>query len=198
MKKSLILLFAAMLAFSASAFAQKTVKLGHINSSDLMQIMPGKDSAQAAFEAEVKILEGELKAMQDELEKKLNDYQERKSQMTELIRTTKEQELNDLNQRITIYQQNAQKKLQEKEAELLQPIIDRAKQAISDVAKENGYTYIFDTSAGAVLYQQDSDDILNLVKMSVFFTACEKFLVSTFSFYLVVNHKYDFVGIDNC
>lgn len=164
MKKSLILLFAAMLAFSASAFAQKTVKLGHINSSDLMQIMPGKDSAQAAFEAEVKILEGELKAMQDELEKKLNDYQERKSQMTELIRSTKEQELNDLNQRITIYQQNAQKKLQEKEAELLQPIIDRAKQAISDVAKENGYTYIFDTSAGAVLYQQDSDDILNLVK----------------------------------
>lgn len=164
MKKSLILLFAAMLAFSASAFAQKTVKLGHINSSDLMQIMPGKDSAQAAFEAEVKILEGELKAMQDELEKKLNDYQERKSQMTELIRSTKEQELNDLNQRIQIYQQNAQKKLQEKEAELLQPIIDRAKQAISDVAKENGYTYIFDTSAGAVLYQQDSDDIFNLVK----------------------------------
>ncbi len=164
MKKSLILLFAAMLAFSASAFAQKTVKLGHINSSDLMQIMPGKDSAQSAFEAEVKILEGELKAMQDELEKKLNDYQERKSQMTELIRTTKEQELNDLNQRIQVYQQNAQKKLQEKEAELLQPIIDRAKQAISDVAKENGYTYIFDTSAGAVLYQQDSDDILNLVK----------------------------------
>jgi len=164
MKKSLILLFAAMLAFSASAFAQKTVKLGHINSSDLMQIMPGKDSAQSAFEAEVKILEGELKAMQDELEKKLNDYQERKSQMTELIRSTKEQELNDLNQRIQVYQQNAQKKLQEKEAELLQPIIDRAKQAISDVAKENGYTYIFDTSAGAVLYQQDSDDILNLVK----------------------------------
>lgn len=164
MKKSLILLFAAMLAFSASAFAQKTVKLGHINSSDLMQIMPGKDSAQAAFEAEVKILEGELKAMQDELEKKLNDYRERKSQMTELIRTTKEQELNDLDQRIQVYQQNAQKKLQEKEAELLQPIIDRAKQAISDVAKENGYTYIFDTSAGAVLYQQDSDDILNLVK----------------------------------
>ena len=164
MKKSLILLFAAMLAFSASAFAQKTVKLGHINSSDLMQIMPGKDSAQAAFEAEVKILDGELKAMQDELEKKLADYKERKSQMTELIRTTKEQELNDLNQRIQVYQQNAQKKLQEKEAELLQPIIDRAKQAISDVAKENGYTYIFDTSAGAVLYQQDSDDILNLVK----------------------------------
>ena len=164
MKKSLILLFAAMLAFSASAFAQKTIKLGHINSSELMQIMPGKDSAQAAFEAEVKVLEGELKAMQEELEKKYTDYQERKAQLSDLLRTTKEQELSDLQQRIQVYQQNAQKKLQEKEAELLQPIIDKAKQAISAVAKENGYTYIFDTSAGALLYQQDSDDILSLVK----------------------------------
>ncbi|MBP5327249.1 MAG: OmpH family outer membrane protein [Bacteroidales bacterium] len=164
MKKSLILLFAAVIAFGASAMAQKTIKLGHINSSELMQIMPGKDSAQAAFEAEVKILEGELTAMQEELQKKYTDYQERKSQMTELIRSTKEQELNDLNQRITVYQQNAQQKLQEKEKELLQPIIDRAKQAISDVAKENGYTYIFDSSAGTLLYQQDSDDIFSLVK----------------------------------
>lgn len=164
MKKSLVLLFAAMFAFGTAAFAQKSVKLGHINSTDLMQIMPGKDSAQAAFEAEVKIVEGELKAMQEELQAKYNDYQERRAQMTDLIRTTKEQEIRDLDTRIQTYQQNAQQKLREKETELLQPIIDRAKQAIADVAKENGYTYIFDTSAGTLLYQQDSDDILALVK----------------------------------
>ncbi|MBQ6955841.1 MAG: OmpH family outer membrane protein [Bacteroidales bacterium] len=164
MKKSLILLIAAMFAFGTTAFAQKNIKLGHINSSELMQIMPGKDSAQAAFQAEVTLLEGELTAMQEELQKKYNDYQERKAQMTELIRNTKEQELNDLNQRIQTYQQNAQQKLQEKEKELLQPIIDRAKEAIAAVAKENGYSYIFDTSAGTLLYQQDSDDILELVK----------------------------------
>ncbi len=164
MKKSLILLFAAMFAIGTSAFAQKTIKLGHINSSELMQIMPGKDSAQAAFQAEVSLLESELTAMQEELQKKYNDYQERKAQMTELIRGTKEQELTDLNQRIQTYQQNAQQKLQEKEKELLQPIIDRAKEAIAAVAKENGYTYIFDTSAGTLLYQQDSDDIMALVK----------------------------------
>lgn len=164
MKKNLILLFAAMFAFGTAAFAQKNIKLGHINSTELMQIMPGKDSAQAAFQAEVTMLEGELTAMQEELQKKYNDYQERKAQMTELIRGTKEQELSDLNQRIQTYQQNAQQKLQEKEKELLQPIIDRAKEAISAVAKENGYTYIFDTSAGTLLYQQDSDDIMALVK----------------------------------
>lgn len=164
MKKNLIFLFVAMFAIGTSAFAQKTIKLGHINSSELMQIMPGKDSAQTAFQAEVSLLESELTAMQEELQKKYNDYQERKAQMTDLIRGTKEQELTDLNQRIQTYQQNAQQKLQEKEKELLQPIIDRAKEAIAAVAKENGYTYIFDTSAGTLLYQQDSDDIMALVK----------------------------------
>lgn len=164
MKKTFILFFVAMFTFGTASFAQKTIKLGHINSSELMQIMPGKDSAQAAFQAEVSILESELTAMQEELQKKYTDYQERQSQMTDLIRSTKEQELLDLRQRIETYQQNAQQKLQEKEKELLQPIIDRAKQAIADVAKENGYTYIFDTSAGTLLYQQESDDIFSLVK----------------------------------
>ena len=164
MKKSLVLLVVAMFAFGTTTFAQKTVKLGHVNFAELMQIMPGKDSAQAAYEAEGKVLEGELTAMQEELQKKYADYQERKAQMTELIRTTKEQELNDLNQRIQNYLQSAQQKLQEKEKELLQPIINRAKQAISDVAKENGYSYVFDTSGGILLYQQDSDDIFPLVK----------------------------------
>ena len=164
MKKTFILFFVAMFTFGTASFAQKTIKLGHINSSELMQIMPGKDSAQAAFQAEVSILESELTAMQEELQKKYTDYQERQSQMTDLIRSTNEQELLDLRQRIETYQQNAQQKLQEKEKELLQPIIDRAKQAIADVAKENGYTYIFDTSAGTLLYQQESDDIFSLVK----------------------------------
>ncbi|MBP5515324.1 MAG: OmpH family outer membrane protein [Bacteroidales bacterium] len=164
MKKSLILLFVAVFAFGSTAFAQKTVKLGHINSSELMQIMPGKDSAQTAFQAEVEVLDRDLRAMQEELEKKYNDYNERKTQMTDLIRKTKESELQDLGQRIQTYRQDAEERLKQKEEELLKPIIERAKQAIADVAKENGYTYIFDTSAGVLLYQQDSDDIFPLVK----------------------------------
>jgi outer membrane protein len=46
----------------------------------------------------------------------------------------------------------------------MEPMIEKANQAIEDVAKENGYTYILDTSAGTVLYFPESDDILPLVK----------------------------------
>jgi len=54
--------------------------------------------------------------------------------------------------------------LQKKEQSLLQPIIDKAKNAINEVAKEGSFTYILDSSVGVVLYSVESDDILPLVK----------------------------------
>ena len=124
-----------LLAFGGSAMAQKNTKIGHINSNDLMQIMPGRDSAQTVLQGEVAELEETLKSMQAEAEKRIEEFQ-----------------------------QSAQKQLQEREAELLKPIIDRAKKAIADVAKEGGYTYIFDAGTAAILYDEGGDDIMPLVK----------------------------------
>lgn len=164
MKKTLIVMLVALLAMGNTAFAQKNIKLGHINSTDLMQIMPGRDSAQATLQKEVAELEDQMKAMQSELEKRYNEYQEKQAGWSDLIRESQQKSIQDMNTRIEEFQQNAQKKIQERQDQLLKPIIDRAKQAISDVAKENGYTYIFDSGVGSLLYQQDSDDIMPLVK----------------------------------
>ena len=153
-----------LLAFGGSAMAQKNAKIGHINSNDLMQIMPGRDSAQTVLQGEVTELEETLKSMQAEAEKRYNDYVANQAGWTELIRQTKQREIQDMASRIEEFQQNAQKQLQEREAELLKPIIDRAKKAIADVAKEGGYTYILDASSTTLLYSQDSDDIMPQVK----------------------------------
>ena len=164
MKKSLIAIMVCLLAFGGSTMAQKNSKFGHINSNDLMQIMPGRDSAQTILQGEVAELEETLKSMQAEAEKRYNDYVANQAGWTELIRQTKQREIQDMAARIEEFQQNAQKQLQEREAELLKPIIDRAKKAIADVAKEGGYTYIFDTGTAAVLYDEGGDDIMPQVK----------------------------------
>jgi outer membrane protein len=44
----------------------------------------------------------------------------------------------------------------------MQPIMDKARKAIEAVGKENGYQYIYD--AAGLLYAQDSDNVLPLVK----------------------------------
>ncbi len=164
MKKILIAIIACLFVCGGNAMAQKNLKFGHVNSNDLMQIMPGRDSAQAILQQEVTGLEEQLKSMQSEMEKRYNEYMEKQSGWTELIRNTKQRELQDMGTRIQEFQENAQKTLQQREQDLLKPIIDRAKKAISDVASENGYTYILDSGTAAVLYSQDSDDIMPLVK----------------------------------
>ena len=85
MKKILIAIVACILAFGGNAMAQKTVKLGHINSNDLMKIMPGRDSAQTVLQAEVTELENTLKSMQAEAEKRYNDYVANQAGWTELL-----------------------------------------------------------------------------------------------------------------
>ena len=164
MKKIVIAIVACLFAFGGNAMAQKNVKLGHINSNDLMQIMPGRDSAQAVLQNEVAELESTLNSMQAEAEKRYNDYVANQAGWTELIRQTKQREIQDMAARIEEFQKNAQEQLQNREQELLKPIIDRAKKAIEDVAKEGGYTYIFDAGTAALLYDEGGDDIMPLVK----------------------------------
>ena len=164
MKKGFIVVLIALLAFAGSAMAQKNIKLGHINSNDLMQIMPGRDTATALLQKEVEDLQAEMEAMKKEYETRVNDYLAKKDQLSELIRKTKESDIQAMGARIEEFQANAQKLLEERQEALLKPIVDRAKAAIEEVGKENGYTYIFDAGVGTVLYSQDSDDIMPLVK----------------------------------
>ncbi len=163
MKKLLVVLLVS--ALTCNGFSQQKIKLGHLNSNDLLEAMPEKSAAQKTLQDYSKQLEDQLTTMQDELEKKYNDYLAKKDSLGDIIRKSKEEELTSLQQRIQSFQSNAQQELQKKEQDLLKPIIDKAKKAIEKVSKENSYTYIFDTGTGAILYfPADSDDILPLVK----------------------------------
>ena len=164
MKKGFIVVLVALLAFGGSAMAQKNIKLGHINSNELMEIMPGRDTAMAQLQKDVEDAQKEMEALRNEYQTKVNEYMAKRDQLSELIRKTKESDLQAMGARIEEFQTNAQKLLEQRQEELLKPIVDRAKAAIEEVGKENGYTYIFDAGVGAVLYSQDSDDIMPLVK----------------------------------
>jgi len=84
--------------------------------------------------------------------------------MSSIIKQTKEKEILDLQRRIQEFQQTAQEDLQNKENELTAPIIEKARNAVRDVAKENGYTFIFNSTEGLLLYTEPADDIMALVK----------------------------------
>ena len=165
--KKIVTLLLIILAVGITNYgqAQSKGKLGHIDSAKLLSLMPEREKAQKELQNYSKQLEDQLMAMQTELQNKYNDYLAKKDSLSDILVQTREKELQDLQTRIQNFQTSAQQDLQKKEQELLQPIIEKAKNAIQKVAKEKGYSYVFDTSVGALLYwPENSDDILPLVK----------------------------------
>ncbi len=157
--KKLVIIFATLL--STTAFAQK---LGHINSNELLQAMPERSTIEEDIKVYAQELETQLSTMTKEYQAKVQNYQSKEASMTDAIKQDKIQEITNLEERINKFQQTAQKDLQTKEEQLLNPVIEKARNAIEEVAKENGYTYVFDSGVGVLLYQRDSDNIMPLVK----------------------------------
>ncbi len=158
---SLLVLF---LLVSATLFAQEPAKFGHIDTNELLRMMPGRDSAQVQLERYARELESTFVAMQNEFQTKYQDYLEKQGTFSDLIRQSRERELMSLQERIQEFQESAQQDLADQENKLLSPIIEQARVAISDVANEEGYTYVFDTSMGVLLFWENGEDLMPMVK----------------------------------
>ncbi len=91
--------------------------------------------------------------------------------MSDIIKQTKEAEINDLKARMDAFEQTASQDLQNKEIELTAPIIEEARNAIEEVAKENKFKYVFNSTEGLLLYGDPADDIMDLVKAKLNITA---------------------------
>ncbi len=160
MKKVLIVIMAVVMA--APAFAQQ--KFGHIDSAALLELMPEKAKAEKDLEAFAAEFQSALEAMAKEYEGKVGSFQQGEKDMIKTVRDTKVREIADLERRIQEFQQQAQEEIGKKEQEVLTPIIDKARKAIDEVAKEKGYSYVFDSSLGVLLYADDSEDVMADVK----------------------------------
>jgi len=140
-------------------------KFGHINNQELYTSMPESDSAQAKIEALAQEYQLQLEEMNVEMNKKYDDYLTNRDTYTELIRQTKEADITEMQQRIQAFQQNADQDLQAKQQEWLRPILEKANNAVREVAEENEFIYIFDVSRGnPIFWSEESMDILPLVK----------------------------------
>jgi outer membrane protein len=148
------------LGFFASAYSQK---VAHLSLDSLINKMPETKSAKDAIDKFRKDLETESINMQTEFESKVKDFQEKETTLSESVKQTKISELQQLQGRLEEFKNQAYAEIQKKYGELTAPLVAKAKKGIEAVAKENGYKYVLDTSAGNVLFSEESDDIFSLV-----------------------------------
>lgn len=130
------------------------VKIGHVSSEAVMKQLPDAQDAQKQLDALVVEWQSELNKMQQEWQRKYDDYEKRKLILTEQRRADIEKELRELDQRMMDYRnkkfgQNGE--MFAKQNDLMKPVQDRVFKAIQEVALEEGYDYVFDKSGEILL-----------------------------------------------
>ena len=138
-------------------------KFGHITSEVLLQAMPEFDSAQ--LKVQDLRSQYELERIQVEINKKIEEYTQTEATMSNLIREAKASEIQEMQVRLQNFSQTAQQDLQQQSSMMIQPVMEKARGAIAEVAKEKGLLYVFDMSQGNPIYtSEESLDMLPLVK----------------------------------
>jgi outer membrane protein len=157
--KKLLVLF----VFAAMALSGVAQKFGHIDSVELLESMPQKKVVEQELEALATDLKGQLDEMQLSYETMVTQFQEKSVSWPEAVVQTKRNQILQLEQDMQNFQLTANQELEQKRISKLKPIIDDATAAIEAVAQANGFTYIFDASTGATVYN-GGEDVLELVK----------------------------------
>ena len=156
--------FLLLCVFPISLMGQE-VKLGHINSQEILSLMPERAEIEKTLNDLQTQWENELVKMREEYYAKIKEFQDKQATMPESIKQARQSEIVEIEQRINTFNQTASSDLQKKQQELFAPVIDKVKKAINEVGTENNYTYIFDLSTQSIVYQSPkSNDVTALVK----------------------------------
>jgi outer membrane protein len=155
-----LLLVVALLVPSVQA----QQKIGYVNSSKIFQELPAAQDAQRRIDAMGKPIQDSLEAMQKELASRYEEYQKKEALMTESSKKGEQQKLIEMERRMNEFR--VQKlgndgELARETEKVLTPLRERIKSAISTVAKEEKYSFVFDKteSIQILLYGDPAHDI---------------------------------------
>ncbi|MDR1747051.1 MAG: OmpH family outer membrane protein [Tannerella sp.] len=138
MKKLVVLL---CMFFPLAVCAQE-VKIAFVNSQEVLSALPELSDVETKMATLRDQYQREFKTMQDDYQKKYSDFMTQQDSLTENIKLRRQQEIEDLGQRLQNYVPVAEQDIQKKQEELYAPLIEKIQKAIKQVGDEKGYTYI--------------------------------------------------------
>jgi outer membrane protein len=151
-----------VLATAVSAASAQT-NVAHVNTEQIMQVLPEAIDAQKTLDALVAQWEGELQKMQAEWKRKFDDYDKKKLILSDQARAENEKELRQMDQQIVDFRNKkfgTDGELFKKQNEVMKPIQNKIFKVLEDIAREDGYDYIFDRSGEILLlYANEKRDL---------------------------------------
>jgi outer membrane protein len=143
------------------ANAQTAVKIGYVDSRAVSDKLPEVKQAYAQLTEFQKQKQNELQKEEEAFQKQVEDYQKALETMEPAMRSSKERELQAKQEQLQLRATNAQADIQKRQQTIFDPIEKRIQEAITQVANENGYTYVL--AKEVLLHSPAGDDISELV-----------------------------------
>jgi outer membrane protein len=132
---------------SLAAQAGPGLKLGFINSRQILQQTPGYQTAESTFNREFQGYRDEVQKMQKQLDSSVQAFDQQSIALSPAAKTQRQKELQTMQQRLEQRSSELQQKAQQREQELLQPIQQRINAVIQGLRAEGNYALIFDADA---------------------------------------------------
>lgn len=159
------LLIVALFALPFGVSAQGQLKFGTVNSQEIITVMPEKLDAEKKFAEASKKYEDEYLKIQEELNRKYQEYITQRDSMPASINDRRMQEVQTMEERRQTFLESSQQQLQAEQQRLLAPVQQKFIEAVKAVGAENNFTYIFDQGGSGILYTGAANvDVTGLVK----------------------------------
>ncbi|MBQ2075786.1 MAG: OmpH family outer membrane protein [Muribaculaceae bacterium] len=154
----------AVLVAAPMCLSAQTLKFGTVNPTEIFNVMPDVATANNTLKTLQEKYEAQAKPLQEELTKKINEYQElEKNKAAQATLDAKQKEFEDLKTRYDNFMQTAQKDMSQQQETLLAPIQQKLMNAIQAVGAEGGYAGILDSAT--LLYKGNNiEDVSSKVK----------------------------------
>jgi len=155
----------AVPAFAQGAPAPTTPKIAYIDSKVVLSRAPGRQQAEDTFNKEMEVSRAQVQKMGDSLQTMIADYQ--KTQAT-LAANVREQREAAIRKKQEDYQSRAgslDQQMQQRQMELVKPIMDQIRKVLDDIRQEDGYAFILDagSEAGVIVAADRNLDITEKV-----------------------------------
>jgi outer membrane protein len=159
-------IFGLLLAPAAAGAQQADLKIGYVDSEAIIQKAPGYTEANEEFNRTAQAWRDSLETRRTRLQGMFEEYKQQEVILSPEKKTERQQEILQLENEIQQYFQSKfgpEGEASQKQASLMQPIIERVNQAIDETRRDGGYSLIFDLNDGALVAGDPSLNITDEV-----------------------------------
>jgi len=166
MRMRVVVVLAVLAVAALAATAGAADKFGYVNSEQIRLGYMGAKDVDSQLEASVSDWRAKAREMEKEIDALVSELQSQRLLLSDDAARAKEQAIRDKQAAFERYLNEVWGVgglVARREAELWQPVFDKATAIIDDIGESGGYVMIFDTSQMGIVYAAPSTDLTQQV-----------------------------------